>query len=282
MASTPQNVNAILDAYGVYPLHKAAALGHKENLITLLESGLSPNAPNYDCLTPLHEACIQNQPECAEILINYGSKVNATSLDGGTPLCDACAGGSLLCAQLLVKMGAEINPPFALSTPLHEACLKGSVECVEFLINAGARLNVNDCNFGTPLHAATLRHRTDCVRKLLQSGASVNATKIHETALHVAVREQFPEIVEILIEYGANIFASNNQNKLPIDLLAEAEGHIYNLLTHHSAEPASLKDVCRRKIRLVLGSERLKYVRELKLPKRLTSYLSHELQEYDL
>lgn len=65
-----------MQAYGPYPLHKAAELGHTENLIFLLDHGLSPNQTNYDCLTPLHEACIQNQVECAEILINYGAKVS--------------------------------------------------------------------------------------------------------------------------------------------------------------------------------------------------------------
>lgn len=66
------------------------------------------------------------------------------------------------------------------------------------------------------------------------SGALVNAAKTHETALHVAVREDYPDIAEVLIQYGANIFASNNQNKLPIDLVSAESERIYNLLRHHS------------------------------------------------
>lgn len=65
-------------------------------------------------------------------------------------------------------------------------------------------------------------------------GALVNAAKIHETALHVAAREDYPEIAEALIEYGANVFASNNQNKLPIDLVPAESERIYKLLRHHS------------------------------------------------
>lgn len=66
------------------------------------------------------------------------------------------------------------------------------------------------------------------------SGALVNAAKTHETALHVAVREDYLDIAEVLIQYGANIFASNNQNKLPIDLVPAESERIYNLLRHHS------------------------------------------------
>ena len=65
----------VLQAYGPYPLHKAAEQGNTRDLILMLEHGLSPNQTNYDCLTPLHEACIHNKVECAEILINYGAKV---------------------------------------------------------------------------------------------------------------------------------------------------------------------------------------------------------------
>lgn len=65
-------------------------------------------------------------------------------------------------------------------------------------------------------------------------GALVNAAKTHETALHVAVREDYLDIAEVLIQYGANIFASNNQNKLPIDLVPAESERIYNLLRHHS------------------------------------------------
>lgn len=66
------------------------------------------------------------------------------------------------------------------------------------------------------------------------SGALVNAAKIHETALHIAAREDYPAIAELLIEYGANVFASNNQNKLPIDLIPPESERIYHLLRHHS------------------------------------------------
>ncbi|GIY50856.1 ankyrin repeat and SOCS box protein 13, partial [Caerostris darwini] len=150
-----------------------------------------------------------------------------------------------------------------------------SPECTTLLINAGANLNVNDCNVGTPLHAASLRNRPVCAELLLQAGALVNATKIHETALHIAAREDHIEVAEVLIEYGANVYASNNQNKLPIDLLSKSEGKFYDLLIQSAVQPALLKDLCRRKIRTSLGSLRLKFLNHLNIPQRLVLYLMH-------
>ncbi|GBM91239.1 Ankyrin repeat and SOCS box protein 13 [Araneus ventricosus] len=152
----------------------------------------------------------------------------------------------------------------------------GSSECVSLLIEAGAYMNANDCHVGTPLHAATFRNRPPCVELLLQAGASVNATKIHETALHIAARENYVEAAEVLIKYGANVYASNNLNKLPVDLLPETEGKFYDLLIQSGTEPVILKDLCRRKIRSVLGSRRMKRLKDLDIPRCLVFYLMYK------
>ncbi|GBM91241.1 hypothetical protein AVEN_258601-1 [Araneus ventricosus] len=75
------NLQAALQIYGPYPLHKTTILGHKKNLIFLLEHGMSPNSSNFDGLTPLHEACLQDRVDFAEILLKYGANVNAVSVD---------------------------------------------------------------------------------------------------------------------------------------------------------------------------------------------------------
>lgn len=87
----------------------------------------------------------------------------------------------------------------------------------------------------------------------LFSGALVNAAKIHETALHIAAREGYPDIAEILIEYGANVFASNNQNKLPIDLVQAESGRMYNLLKHHSGNVYSFINILLVRSYLILN-----------------------------
>lgn len=47
-------------------------------------------------------------------------------------------------------------------------------------------------------------------------GANVNAAKLHETALHHAAKTKNVDLIELLAEFGGNMFARDNLNKKPI------------------------------------------------------------------
>lgn len=44
----------------------------------------------------------------------------------------------------------------------------------------------------------------------------MNAAKLHETALHHAAKVENVELIELLVEYGGNVFARDNLGKKPI------------------------------------------------------------------
>ena len=51
------------------------------------------------------------------------------------------------------------------------------------------------------------------------SGASVNATKIHRSALHIAAaNSRAAEVAFELLEFGADVYARDNQGHTPRDL----------------------------------------------------------------
>lgn len=52
---------------------------------------------------------------------------------------------------------------------------------------------------------------------VLHAGADVNSVKFHETALHHAARANMVDMMELLVEFGANVFASDNLGRKPID-----------------------------------------------------------------
>lgn len=90
-------------------------------------------------------------------------------------------------------------------TPLHLACFKTPVEGVRELILAGAELDtLSDCG-STPLSDSALVGRLDVVKLLLQSGAALSVQGQFDTTLLQAVRGKSIEIVQALLEAGADV-----------------------------------------------------------------------------
>ncbi|XP_039999733.1 ankyrin repeat and SOCS box protein 13a.1 isoform X2 [Xiphias gladius] len=217
-------------------LHEAAFHGRALQLKQLIESGASVNMVTVDNITPLHEACMQAQVKCARLLLEAGAQVDVRTIHGSTPLCNACASGSLECAKLLLEYGAKVNPSLTALTasPLHEACIQGNVDVVRLMIASGAQLEAYDVHFGPPLHIACAKGHVDCVRELLIAGANVNSVKFHETALHHAARVHKVEMIELLVEFGASVYASDNLGRKPADYTTPASPSHACLQFHES------------------------------------------------
>jgi ankyrin repeat protein len=73
-------------------------------------------------------------------------------------------------------------------------------------------------------------------RLLLDHGADVNAGNDHSTPLHVAVQKGRVEVVHVLLEYGANVAAEDEDGKTASQFASEM-GHeeITKLLLEHRA-----------------------------------------------
>ncbi|XP_072003560.1 ankyrin repeat and SOCS box protein 13 isoform X1 [Engystomops pustulosus] len=257
------------------PVHDASRHGQAGQLRQLIESGVCVNLVTVDSITPLHEACLQGHIQCVKLLLAAGAQVDARNIDGSTPLCDASAGGSLECMKVLLDHGAKVNPPLYTASPLHEACMSGNPDCVKLLISVGANLEAHDCHFGTPLHVACAREHLECAKVLLSAGANVNAAKLHETALHHAAKVKNKDLIEMLVEFGGNVYARDNRGKRPSDY-SWPNSPTSKCFEYYEKTPRTLSQLCRLRLRKALGQGAVEKVYKLDIPQRLIDYLAYK------
>ena len=182
-----------------------------------------------DIETELHHVAAHNMEDRLCEYLKQGATVNAKNRKGDTPLHIAVRNGKINNVRILLEHHAqadEINNDR--KTPLHIAAEVGSVEIAQLLKQYGANFNAKDKNDQTPLIRATVHVRSNIVRFILEYPATpemrskiVNAKDQNgNTALHVATDEEFHEIALLLLELGADVNVTNNDNKTPLEIAA--------------------------------------------------------------
>jgi ankyrin repeat protein len=150
----------------------------------------------------------------------------------------ACQAGNLDGVKALLKeRNIDINVQDSNGdTPLHAACLHGEDKIVEQLLkfkpkgtkNKTKLRLVNNHSGHTPFHLACREGRKDIAEQLLNFAEQPSLLVKEEdkegaTALHVACQKDQNEceIVEFLLEKGANISARKNDGMTPVHVAAE-------------------------------------------------------------
>ncbi|XP_063067850.1 ankyrin repeat and SOCS box protein 13a.1 [Engraulis encrasicolus] len=259
------------------PMHEAACFGRVLALKELIDNGNPVNIVTVDNTTPLHDACIHGNAHCVRLLLQAGAQIEVRNIHGSTALCHACAVGSVACVRLLLEYGARINPTLTAltATPLHEACNRGNSECVRLLISKGAELESYDVHTGTPLHTACAKGNTHCAFELLNAGANVEASNFHTTALHHAARSGSADLIELLVQFGGDVYTSDNLNMRPLDY-TDPDSPARLALIHYLSVPLSLQQLCRIRVRRRLGTRALEVLPQLGLCQPILDYLCYK------
>eukprot|EP00053_Salpingoeca_punica_P010815 m.96717 g.96717 ORF g.96717 m.96717 type:complete len:351 (+) comp15497_c0_seq1:1022-2074(+) len=177
-----------------------------------------------------------------QLLLDHGANIQYVNKDGHTALEYAAWRGRLSMVRALLQRGAKADTVdmFGL-TPLHKACGYGHTDVVRELVERG-RLDVNartrkptaPAEYGagdasadeTCLHIAARHGSAEMVQTLLQLGADINARNVAgDTPLHEACRCQhgeYPtstlEAIEALCAGKPDLSARNAAGKQPGDL----------------------------------------------------------------
>jgi uncharacterized protein len=224
---------------GTSPLLLAVENGHFELAIALVEAGADPNDQRSG-FTPLHA-------------ISWVRKPDASDVGDPAPI-GSGALTSLQFVHALVARGANVNarlakvprPPASATllgtegaTPFLMAADRADVPLMRELVKAGADPLLPNADKTTPLMAAaglgtsdpleeagTEDEALDAVKMLLDLGADINAVDNKgDTVMHGAAYGNFPVIVQLLADRGADINIWKQADKEGRTPLYIAEGY---------------------------------------------------------
>jgi len=225
---------------GTSPLLMAVQNGHYELAAALVEAGADPNDSRTG-FTPLHTLTWVRKPDASDT--GDPSPIGSGRLT------------SLEFARVLVKSGADVNarlptgaprPPNTASrvgtagaTPFLLAADRADAALMRVLIELGADPSLSNLENTTPLMAAaglgttapleeagTEAEALEAVRLLLDLGADINAINSDgDSAMHGAAFGNFPTVVQLLADRGANADIWKRPDKQGRTPLFIAEGY---------------------------------------------------------
>ena len=155
------------------------------------------DAPNSHGNTPLGAAISANNLEIVKLLVQAGAAADHRN-QGGSGLIDAAAwGGSKEIASYLVDNGCTLT--------LNHAAALGMYERVQDELANNPQKAMSGSGRGTPLHFAAHGNHVNVIELLLNHGADIRARNFHgHEPLVFAVESKSPEAVSFLLKHGAD------------------------------------------------------------------------------
>ncbi|KPN94323.1 ankyrin repeat domain-containing protein [Lysinibacillus sp. ZYM-1] len=196
------------------PLITAAANGETDKVLTLLQDGININATDQFGRTAVLAATYNNQVETVKALIQHGADINIRDNN---------------LENVLLHAGAS-----------------GYLEIVKLAIAAGADTKLTNRFGGVAIIPASERGYVEVVRELLNhSDINVNhINNLHWTALIEAIilgngDEKHQEIVQLLVDYGANLNIADRDGVTPLQHAKKLSFHKIELILNEAASESS-------------------------------------------
>ena len=166
-------------------------------------------------------------PAVCHLLIDAGADVETKDERGRSPLHYACDSGALDVVKMLVEAGAGVRATYEEGvTCLQDAANGGHTETVRYLVGLPeVDVNHRDGDNYTALHYASGEGDADVVQLLLDAGADIEMKNNDgRSPLHSVCESGALDVVKMLVEAGAGVRATDNQGDTCLTL-ASYFGH---------------------------------------------------------
>jgi len=221
------------DLYGksnqhTMPVHLALEHGHLQALKVMLPH-MKRDINDSQQNTLLHQAVMHGHKQiCSYLSYAYPTMLMMQNASCQVPLHIACAQGHLAIVRLLIRQYPDSvhNKDKRGRTPLHVASRAGSSHIVQLLLEAGSYVDAQDCYRQTPLCLATSPEAT---RALIHAGADIDyqipswissAMLRSKSPLHCVAARGEQELIDVLVENGADLDIQDDQGNTPLHVLA--------------------------------------------------------------
>ena len=231
------------------PLHVAVRAGHVAMVRYLLDNGTNVAAVDGNGAQAIHVAAECGSKVILSLLLGRGVTIGSTRADGAQPLHLASQrwdGANFI--KFVCSQGANIEAETGKGyTPLYYASIDNIVDNMKALLELGAAHSPQGPSI---LGKAIERGHLQATRLLLESGADPNHPVDGErTALHRLLKVYakdslssitclyMPEIVELLVVYGANVDLQDSNGDTPLHCLRSRDEVQHVLRKPQSLQP---------------------------------------------
>jgi ankyrin repeat protein len=258
MYSAKQSLKELDIVFSEQKFIDKACAGDEGAVLLFLKAGINvqaiavPSKSDGIAKGALHCAAYKGQPMLVKALLLNGADPNLLDDEGNTVIYYAVRSAKLyqsdkkevidILTQLVAK-GANVNISGKNGLPIVFAAQSGSIEILDFLLTKGADPKAAGENGQTLLMALSSHNNRKNfseletrIRSWVKGGVDVNATnKAGQTALMLALSSRNQDLVQLLLELGANPNIGDQNGQFPI-YVAMNDPELFQLLVSKGAD----------------------------------------------